>query len=536
MTVPARRLAAVVAYAAGSRGIGKDGQLPWRISADLKRFRRITSETREEGKRNAVVMGRKTWASLPARFRPLAGRLNVVLSRDPTTARRENSIPLQVPVLTSLDEAIETLSREADIETIYIIGGESLYKEAVAKGLEQVVATVVHSDVECDAFFPPLPESFRELVASPSSPSADASTAGANADEGTEMMEDNGIKYQFVTFVRDVSDCTPLEPQQDSSEKEAEVRKATDASSARASSSAVAKSTESAERHEEHQYLDLIREVISSGVDRADRTGTGTRSVFGRTMRFSLRDGTLPLLTTKRVFWRGVAEELLWFVSGSTNAKELQEKNIHIWDGNGSREYLDKIGLTEREEMDLGPVYGFQWRHFGAQYKTMHDDYAGQGVDQLADLVRKLKTNPGDRRLIISAWNPAAFSLMALPPCHMFAQFYVANGELSCQMYQRSADMGLGVPFNIASYALLTHMLAKCTGLKAGEFVHVIGDCHVYSNHIDPLKEQLERTPMSEFPKLKINTDNVDIDGFKYEDFEVVGYKPQKSIKMAMSV
>jgi dihydrofolate reductase/thymidylate synthase len=470
-------------------------------------------------------MGRKTWASLPIRFRPLAGRLNVVLSRNPVTARRENSIPLQVPVLSSLDEAIEALGRETDIETIYIIGGESLYKEAVTKGLEQVVATVVHSDVECDAFFPVLPESFRELVTPPSSPSADASSpvgaTGSSIEEGVKF-EENGIKYQFVTFVRDAQDC---EPQQETTEQEVEARNIESAMSSPTS-----------ERHEEYQYLDLIREVITNGVDRDDRTGTGTRSVFGRTMRFSLRDGTLPLLTTKRVFWRGVAEELLWFVSGSTNAKELQDKNIHIWDGNGSREYLDKIGLTEREEMDLGPVYGFQWRHFGAEYKTMHDDYTGQGVDQLAELVHKIKANPGDRRLIVSAWNPAAFRLMALPPCHMFAQFYVANGELSCQMYQRSADMGLGVPFNIASYALLTHMLAKCTGLKAGEFVHVIGDCHVYKNHIDPLKEQLERTPVSEFPKLKINTDNVDIDGFKYEDFEVVGYKPQKSIKMAMSV
>lgn len=281
--------------------------------------------------------------------------------------------------------------------------------------------------------------------------------------------------------------------------------------------------------------MDMIRYVLDHGNDKGDRTGTGTLSTFGTTMRFSLRDDTLPLLTTKRVFWRGVAEELLWFISGDTNAKTLQEKNIHIWDGNGSRDFLDKLGLTDREEGDLGPVYGFQWRHFGAEYKTMHDDYTGQGVDQLKQLVNTLKTNPNDRRMIISAWNPAAFHLMALPPCHMFAQFYVANGELSCQMYQRSADMGLGVPFNIASYALLTRLLAQSTGLKAGEFIHVIGDCHVYKNHVEPLREQLQRTP-TPFPKLKINTENTDIDGFKFEDFEVVGYKPGKTIKMEMSV
>jgi len=172
-------------------------------------------------------------------------------------------------------------------------------------------------------------------------------------------------------------------------------------------------------------------------------------------MRFNLREH-FPLLTTKRVFWRGVAEELLWFISGKTNAKELHDKDIHIWDGNASRAYLDSIGLTDREEWDLGPVYGFQWRHFGAKYVDMYTDYTGQGVDQLAELIHTIKTKPYDRRLVLSAWNPAALKEMALPPCHMFAQFYVANGELSCQLYQRSCDMGLGVPFNIASYALLT--------------------------------------------------------------------------------
>ena len=256
-------------------------------------------------------------------------------------------------------------------------------------------------------------------------------------------------------------------------------------------------------------------------------------------MRYSLRDDTLPLLTTKRTFWRGVAEELLWFVKGSTNANELAEKNIHIWDGNGSREFLDSRGLQHREQGDLGPVYGFQWRHFGAEYKDMHADYTGQGVDQLADCINKIINNPEDRRIVMSAWNPADLELMALPPCHMFCQFYVdtAKNEVSCQMYQRSADMGLGVPFNIASYALLTHMIAKVTGRKAGDFVHTIGDAHVYLNHVDALKEQLERKPRA-FPKLKLKDGKEynDIDGFEFDDFEVVGYKPHKTIKMKMAV
>jgi thymidylate synthase len=253
-------------------------------------------------------------------------------------------------------------------------------------------------------------------------------------------------------------------------------------------------------------------------------------------MRFNLRDDVFPLLTTKRVFWRGVAEELLWFVSGNTSAKALQDKDIHIWDGNGSKEYLEGIGLGHREAGDLGPVYGFQWRHFGATYVDMHTDYSGQGVDQLAEVIHKLKTNPNDRRIIMSAWNPADLKEMALPPCHMFCQFYVANGELSCQMYQRSADMGLGVPFNIASYALLTRMIAHVTNLKPGDFVHVIGDAHIYLDHLEPLQVQLSRTPRP-FPTLTIRAEQTaSIDAFAFDNFEVVGYKPHGAIKMAMSV
>jgi dihydrofolate reductase/thymidylate synthase len=288
---------------------------------------------------------------------------------------------------------------------------------------------------------------------------------------------------------------------------------------------------------EEIQYLDLCRDIISNGVERTDRTGTGTISKFGVQMRFSLRNRTIPLLTTKRVFWRGVAEELLWFIKGSTNANELVEKDIHIWDGNGSREFLDSIGLSNREIGDLGPVYGFQWRHFGANYIDMHTDYKGHGVDQLAECINSIKNDPCSRRIVMSAWNPEAIKSMALPPCHMFCQFFVdtSKGELSCQMYQRSADMGLGVPFNIASYSLLTHMMAQVCGLKAGEFIHTIGDAHVYMNHIDALKEQMLRIP-TQFPTISINPSKTDIDDFTFSDFTIDGYKPQSSIKMKMAI
>ncbi|PNY28868.1 Thymidylate synthase [Tolypocladium capitatum] len=325
--------------------------------------------------------------------------------------------------------------------------------------------------------------------------------------------------------------------------------------------------------HQEHQYLDLVREILELGEHRPDRTGTGTYSLFApRPLKFSLnQDGTpiLPLLTTKRVFLKAVVAELLWFIEANTSSLALSAAGVKIWDGNGSREFLDSVGLTHREVGDLGPVYGFQWRHFGAEYVDAEADYTGQGVDQLADVVHKLRTKPYDRRIILSAWNPKDLKSMALPPCHMFAQFYVSyprtkrsvatmnssgaaaedgeNGEsgenggkprghLHCQLYQRSCDMGLGVPFNIASYALLTHMLAHVCELVPGSLTHVMGDAHVYLDHVDALKEQLDREPR-DFPELEIAREKGGIvDGWKAEDFVVKGYNPHKSIPMKMSV
>lgn len=260
----------------------------------------------------------------------------------------------------------------------------------------------------------------------------------------------------------------------------------------------------------------------------------------------------LPLLTTKRVFLRAVVAELLWFVAGSTSSLPLSAAGVKIWDGNGSREFLDGAGLGHRAVGDLGPVYGFQWRHFGAAYVDAATDYAGQGVDQLAAVVDKLRNTPHDRRIILSAWNPKDLALMALPPCHMFAQFYVSyprgaaageegqaakgKGHLHCQLYQRSCDMGLGVPFNIASYALLTHMLAHVCDLVPGTLTQVMGDAHVYKDHVEALQVQLEREPRA-FPTLEIGRDRGgSIDGWTAEDFVVKGYDPHKTIAMKMSV
>jgi thymidylate synthase len=262
------------------------------------------------------------------------------------------------------------------------------------------------------------------------------------------------------------------------------------------------------------QYLDLMRHVRDHGVLKTDRTGTGTRSVFGYQMRFDLAGG-FPLVTTKKLHLRSIIYELLWLLSGDTNIKFLHDNKVTIWD-----EWADAKG-------DLGPVYGQQWRSWPSR--------DGGVIDQIADTVQRIKKTPDSRRLLVTAWNPADVDKMALPPCHCLFQFYVANGKLSCQLYQRSADIFLGVPFNIASYAMLTHMMAHVTGLKVGEFVHTLGDAHIYLNHLEQIDEQLSRTPYA-LPRLVMKRDVKAIDEFRYEDFEIVNYQTHPHISAPVAV
>lgn len=545
---------AIVAASASTRGIGRAGELPWpMLREDMKHFARVTrgttkssssnsSSSRSNGKSsgatangstiNAVVMGRKTWESIPPQHRPLKGRTNVVLTRESpenigiqttssligsnsnsnsnNNSNNDESAdgPSDTVVLTanSLADAWQKLASRDDLGEIFVIGGASIYEQAITHDyVQRIIYTRIDTPpgMEFDTFFPDVLENdeygiWKRLV--------DDETAEEEDNPGASSPNtytEQGMSYSFETYVKS--------------------------------------------NVEEEQYLNLIRNILKDGSVRGDRTGTGTKSIFGAQMRFNLRNNQLPLLTTKKTFWRGVAEELLWFISGSTNANLLRDKDIHIWDGNASRDFLESRGLGHREEGDLGPVYGFQWRHFGAEYKDMYTDYTGQGVDQLQDCINKIMNNPEDRRILLSAWNPCALDEMALPPCHLLCQFYVdiEKGELSCHMYQRSADMGLGVPFNIASYALLTHLVAHVCGLQAGDLVHSLGDAHVYLNHIGPLQEQLSRSPRP-FPKLFIDPKgnkaesngfgSGNIDGFDYDDLLVVGYNPYKAISMKMAV
>ena len=296
------------------------------------------------------------------------------------------------------------------------------------------------------------------------------------------------------------------------------------------------------------QYLDLLQKIMDEGVDKGDRTGVGTRSVFGVQARFDLADG-FPLLTTKKMFLKAIIHELIWFVRGDTNLKYLVDNGVRIWNEWPFQKYLEANDLAAKypkytpeweEQMqiyvekvktdeqfakewgDLGPIYGKQWRDFG-------------GVDQLKDVIERIKTNPNDRRMIVSAWNPPEIPKMALPPCHCFFQFYVADGKLSLQMYQRSCDTFLGVPFNIASYALLLMMVAQVTGLKPGTFVHVYGDLHIYQNHFEQVKEQLSREPRK-LPTMKINPNVKNIEDFKFEDFTLENYDPHPAIKAPIAV
>jgi thymidylate synthase len=273
-------------------------------------------------------------------------------------------------------------------------------------------------------------------------------------------------------------------------------------------------SNESDLAHPEQQYLDLMQTILETGVDRQDRTGTGTRSIFGHQMRFDLREG-FPLVTTKKIHVKSVIYELLWFLRGDTNVRWLQERGVKIWD-----QWADENG-------DLGPVYGSQWRSW--------PDGKGGTIDQIAGVIESIKTRPDSRRHIVSAWNPAEVDEMALPPCHCLFQFYVANGRLSCQLYQRSGDVFLGVPFNIASYALLTMMVAQVTRLQPGEFVHSFGDVHLYSNHFDQAREQLQRRPRK-LPRVTLNPDKSSIFDFDFEDFTLTGYDPHPHIKAEVAV
>ena len=366
-------------------------------------------------------MGRKTWESIRASYRGtdinniLANRYIYVVSSSYNDACTYNDRLYTFP---SVDEAVQTADSHEHIDQVYIVGGSSVY-DYVQSNLMHRVKQVYHTRIGIHI------DGDRHV--------SEGMTDGFVAREVSKSMAHKSYNYDFTRWINPklFGECYD--------EYSIDVFNT---------------------RHEEYQYIDLVKDIIKRGNRKDDRTGVGTLSTFGNIMRFDLSQ-TFPLITTKRVFWKGVVEELLWFLRGSTDGRLLSEKGVKIWDGNGSREFLDNMGFYDRREGDLGPVYGFQWRNFGAKYKDCDTDYSGKGVDQIQQVIDQIKSNPDSRRHIVNAWNVSDIPSMALPPCHVLFQFYVNDGKLSCLLYQRSCDIGLGVPFNIASYALLTCLVSK---------------------------------------------------------------------------
>lgn len=467
----------IIAAIEKNNGIGFANKLPWSLPNELKHFQQTTKHVADINKRNAVIMGRLTWESINKR--PLNNRLNVIISKS-----NIGLLPNNVLQFVELTYALDSLKQMNDIENVFVIGGEQLYKLAVNhSNCDSMIITHIKKSFKCDKFFPQI-DGNKFII-----------------DSVSNIQQENDIKYEIVKYKR--------------------IDK----------------------HHPENQYLDLIRNILNNGIKKDDRTGVGTLSIFGQSIRFDLE--RFPILTTKQIYWKGVIEELLFFLRGSTNNKELIKKNVHIWDGNSSKEVLEKLGLHYKaganigkpyEDGDCGPIYSFQLKHYGADYEGCNADYTNKGIDQIKYCLNLLKTDKNSRRIVLNMWNICQLNEMCLPPCHILYVFSVYNDKLSCMMTMRSNDIGLGLGFNISSCALLTHIFAKLSGLGVGELVINTGDTHIYNNHIEPLKKQIERIPRP-FPLLDIIDRGQRIpEDFIYEDFVLKGYYPHDIIKMDMAV
>ena len=400
----------------------------------------------------------------------LPNRINVVIDRDEILIRRVSNELYKVH---DFDTALTFMQENPNMDKIFIIGGSSVYKKALENSyLDKVYVTKIHKRSEGDIFFPKLCGNFKLLT--------------------IEAEEEKGDKMDFCVYKKMDT------------------------------------------RHPEYQYIDCIRDILSNGHRGGDRTGVGTKSVFGRQFKWDLTD-SFPLFTSKRMYFRGIVEELLWFLRGETDNRILQSKGVHIWDGNTSRDFLDENGLDYLEEGDGGKIYGFQMRHQGAEYIDCETDYTNQGYDQIKEALRMIKEEPSSRRIIINLWNSCDLKEMALPPCLFFYQFRVHGDKLHCHILNRSNDMALGHPWNVATGALMTYIFAKLTGLEPGELTHTVSDAHVYLNHLGKIEEQLVRKPFA-FPKLKIKErDQEEVEDFVYSDFVLRGYECHPSIKMTMN-
>lgn len=488
---------------AESRAIGLNNDLPWKVPEDMGFFTKVTSCVppdvliRNLSAKNAVVMGHDTYKSFKGRLLP--NRIHAVISADEKVDLKipeGNKIPIKA--YTSIHEALHALGQDSEVHKIFVIGGQSIYTQVLGmRECKEVFLTRLQVDLpECDRFMPKFEQDY-DLEQS----SKEVKCAG-------------GVTIVFEYYKKKTN-------------------------------------------KEEQQYLSLIRDILQNGEKQTNRTGTDAVVVWGRQTRWDLSE-SFPLLTTKHVFWKGVVEEALWFIEGCTDAEKLSDKDVTIWNGNSGlrvgaesnadvfekkAKHSERMGRPDLAEFfrsrkpgDCGPVYGFNWRHFGAKYVDSKTDYTGQGFDQLANVVKRLREEPTARDIMLTSYDPVNAQYGVLYPCHVLCHFMVSEtGRLNCHMVQRSCDVGLGVPFNIASYALLTCLLAKVCGFKRGELVHTMSNAHIYVNHLDQLNEQAKRDPYS-FPKLEIAGSNRSIDGWKAEDFSLVGYNHHANIKMSVAL
>ena len=456
-----------------NNGIGKNNKLPWRIKEDMEYFKKKSSFTPYPNSKNVVIMGYNTWISIPEKTRPLEDRVNIVITKNHEEELSELSYE-DFHVASSLQNALDIAYSLKIVNNTFVIGGKQIYQEALNHpDLRNMYLTLLKGNFNCTTKLEYSLSDFEKIYQS-------------EVDIFDDKISKDNVEVQFITLKKS--------------------------------------------EHPESNYLKLMEKIIDKGDKRETRNAT-TLSLFGEQLKFDISE-KFPLLTTKKMFWKGIVEELLFFLRGETDSKKLDEKGVKIWNFNTTREFLDNLGLNDYQEGEMGPMYGYQWRNFNKPYKK-----EGEGYDQLLNCINLIKNNPTNRRIMMTTFNPLQLEESVLAPCHsIVVQFYVNQGKLSCHMYQRSADTFLGLPFNIASTSLLTHIIASLTNLKPGEVTISLGDTHLYDDHVEAALKQLDRTP-KEFPRLKINKELKtidDIEKLEYSDFELIDYQCHPGIKATM--
>ena len=475
------RLNLIVAYC-DKQGIGKDNKIPWNISNEMLYFKKITTYTNNPILKNVVIMGRKTWESIPQRFRPLSDRINIVLTKNKNFEVNDG-----VFIADSLESSFDIIHKiqNSNKKNVFIIGGETLYREGIInKYCHKLYISEIYNKYECDRYFPDIPDKFKIMTVS-------------------NFCYESSVHYRKIVYVNSELDNTELW-----------------------------------KNKEEQQYLDCLVRITKLGNINVDRTGVGTYSTFGETFRYDLSD-TFPLLTTKKMWLRAIFEELKFYLSGKTDNSILTEKGINIWNENTTRDFLDKRGLSHYPEHDMGESYGFNFRHYGSEYKTCKEDYTGKGFDQVNYVINLIRNNPTSRRIIIDLWNGSTLDKASLPPCLCKYQFYVntTDNKLDLMIYLRSSDFFLANNWNVCTGAFLVYMICNLEGIKytPGILTVITGDTHIYKSHIKQVEENIERVPRP-YPKLIVKEKKKDIMNFEFSDFKLIGYNPYPNIKADMAV